>query len=128
MRLPKDLMPLSYDIKIQPEIYGDDPAKFYFHGSVLMRIISLKPVRTITFHEDGLEISNLTVHTNNETSPPLPILSTSIDEQKQMFNILLGTEIAANTSVTIKLNFRGPLRKKLRGLYLSSYYKRGKVV
>ncbi|XP_029650204.1 thyrotropin-releasing hormone-degrading ectoenzyme-like isoform X2 [Octopus sinensis] len=128
MRLPKDLIPLSYDIKVQPEIYGGDPTKFYFHGTVQMHIISLKPVRTITFHADNLEISNLTVYTNNEISSRVPILSTSIDKEKQMFNILLGTEIAANTSVTVKLNFRGNLKKQLSGLYLSSYYKRGKEI
>ncbi|XP_014776693.1 uncharacterized protein LOC106873725 [Octopus bimaculoides] len=128
MRLPKDLIPMSYDIKIQPEIYGGNATKFYFHGSVQMHIISLKPVRTITFHADNLEISNLTVHTNNEMSSRVPILSTSIDTEKQFFNILLGTEIAANTSVTVELNFRGNLKKQLSGLYLSSYYKRREVV
>ncbi|GAB1610746.1 leucyl-cystinyl aminopeptidase-like isoform X1 [Argonauta hians] len=130
-RLPQDIRPISYELVMKPDIYGDDPAKFTFTGSNTIQVLTVKDLRVISIHSYRLNIVNISVerHANDTAKTPsaVPVTSTTVDEDKQMFNILLAMKIPAGTSMTIKLDFEGDLKRQLNGFYLSSYYKRGNL-
>ncbi|KAK3108903.1 hypothetical protein FSP39_018341 [Pinctada imbricata] len=55
-RLPKSLRPLTYDLEIQPNLYGNDPTSFTFSGKVKIKISCLEATKNVTLHAKNLTI------------------------------------------------------------------------
>lgn len=58
VRLPKDLVPWKYHLKLRPHLYSDKPSEFYFNGSVEILLNVTKATDVITLHYRNLNISS----------------------------------------------------------------------
>ncbi|KAK7475553.1 hypothetical protein BaRGS_00033186, partial [Batillaria attramentaria] len=117
--LPTDIRPLHYDLRIEPLMYGDDPGKFTFNGTLTMTFNCVKATDQIVLHANELEVDNFILDTTGKTAPA--VISSRTEEDKQFLIIRLDAQLTAGQNYSVKMDFRGPLDKDLDGLYLSSY-------
>nr|KAG5686653.1 hypothetical protein BaRGS_013440 [Batillaria attramentaria] len=117
--LPTDIRPLHYDLSIEPLMYGDDPGKFTFNGTLTMTFNCVKATDQIVLHANELEVDNFILDTTGKTAPA--VISSRMEADKQFLIIRLDAQLTAGQNYSVKMDFRGPLDKDLDGLYLSSY-------
>ncbi len=106
-QLPKDIVPRSYAIRIEPDI-----EKATLTGRVEISIEVRKPVRKIVLNALGLSIGKATLD-GVELSPQL-------DPEKQTLALVLADELPVGTH-TLAIEYRGQLTEQPEGLYLARY-------
>lgn len=124
-RLPNDLKPMHYIIELKPDIYLENATDFYSEGWVKIEIACLNSTQNILLHSQMLNISNISVVVASEV---IPVLETSHDDGNEMLTIRLAKEIRESSNVTLKMEFRGPIKNDLMGLYYSTYKKGEKTI
>lgn len=124
-RLPNDLKPMHYIIELKPDIYLENATDFYSEGWVKIEIACLNSTQNILLHSQMLNISNISVVVASEV---IPVLETSYDDGNEMLTISLAKEIKESSNVTLKMEFRGPIKNDLMGLYYSTYKKGEKTM
>lgn len=122
VRLPKALVPLAYEVKLRPNLYGPDPEKFTFTGSVKIEVECKSSTNNVTLHMKELDIAkeSITITGGGETF----VARYETDTKRQFMILKLDHNMTAGVRYHISMDFVGPLKGGLNGLYLSSY-KRG---
>ncbi|XP_076438167.1 uncharacterized protein LOC143277263 isoform X2 [Babylonia areolata] len=123
-RLPTDLTPYHYDVRLQPHIYGEDPKEFFFEGNVTVFFTCTFDTMVITLHQDRLTIDQSSVRVASVSSPDqdLPVAGITEEEQFHFYRVHMGQTLRAGQSYSLSiLNFHGDMRTSGEGLYLSSY-------
>ena len=59
VRLPKSLIPVHYDLRLQPEMYTSDPTNFIFMGKVAIDLNCTEATRTVVLHINMLNVSHI---------------------------------------------------------------------
>ncbi|KAL4216762.1 hypothetical protein ACF0H5_024485 [Mactra antiquata] len=122
VRLPNDMEPLLYTVEIQPHIYDENPAKFFFNGSVSIKLHCVKNTNKITLHTNKLDITgDIEVYEEND---PIESLyeSHSFDLDRQFLVVMTTKELTSSRNYFVHIrHFSGPLRLDYKGLYFSSY-------
>ena len=115
-RLPTSIMPLNYDLKIQPFL---NPNQLYFNGSVSILVSCKESTDFIQLNANELELNKqqITVSNLNETQLKL----TTIEFKNEVLTIYLDKELVKNQNYTIHIPFKGNLTTSLSGFYRSSY-------
>ena len=61
VRLPRHLIPRTYDLTIQPNMYGTDPDNFYFEGYVKIIMEATDAGSNVTLNANKLTIDEHTI-------------------------------------------------------------------
>lgn len=118
-RLPNDLQPINYDLKIRAFLQPQDRL-FYFTGSVSILVNCLKSTRTIQLNANELKIDEQLVHVEDEQGAPVPV--STVDLTNEVLSIELNQKLDVNHNYTLRIpSFRGNLTTSLSGFYRSSY-------
>lgn len=122
LRLPKSIIPHSYNIKLIPFISEDN---FTFHGDVKIIINVTSQVDNITLHADELIIDKESIilkrfDMNDSEDSNIPINSIELDKDRQFLIIYLNEKIDVMQYV-LSIKFNGILNDTLQGFYRSSY-------
>ncbi|XP_013400083.2 putative aminopeptidase-2 [Lingula anatina] len=122
VRLPSTLHPVYYKLDLKPDIYGNDPERFNFSGSVEITIFCNESTPQIKLHSNKLTIPEGDVELMDENRDPLAISNTKMDTENQFFILNLPRDLEKGKNYTLKMKFEGPLRDDLAGLYRSQYF------
>lgn len=133
VRLPTSVEPLYYDLELQPFMYSGNPDEFSFRGYVSVAILCHQPTDNVTLHANKLNILEGSVTFSATSSPAVTSSSPAMtsweeDKERQFLVVHLDREMKVGERYTLTLNFTGPLKDDLHGLYLSSYERGNKTM
>ncbi|XP_060551724.1 aminopeptidase N-like isoform X2 [Ruditapes philippinarum] len=123
VRLPKSMVPIHYDLRLQPEMYSADPTTFIFKGKVAIDMNCAEATKTVTLHINMLNITKDSIVfklKSGSGSTPQYVKYTE-DEERQFLIVHFDKDTTPGTQYTLSMDFVGPLKDDLQGFYLSSY-------
>lgn len=115
VRLPRSLVPLHYDVELQPRLYGN----FTFDGQVAILVSCAHAASNVTLHIKDLNVSNVSV--SGSDGGAVEIDGHSEDKALQFLVIALKKPLVQSSNYTIRMKFVGVLNDDLAGFYRSSY-------
>lgn len=124
VRLPRNIVPDRYDIRIIPFIFEDN---FTFHGVVNIVINITEETLNISLHFDDMKIdtTSLTVHElelNSSTiNRQIDVKEITYDTDRQFLIIHLNEILESEMQYDIHIQYKGVLNDILQGFYRSSY-------
>ncbi|XP_072174397.1 aminopeptidase N-like [Diadema setosum] len=128
VRLPRDVIPLAYDLHIQPYIDADDVVgtskrRFTFDGSVAIRIRCDVMTDQIAFHLSNLTITNISVQTVEPgwTQRDIYESMSSYNEKTSIMRIQLVEALVPGNHYDVLIEYIGEIRDALHGFYRSTY-------
>jgi aminopeptidase N len=113
-KLPKQVVPLEYSIRIVPDL-----AKLTFAGNEKIKIKATTPVRELVLNSLELEIAKASVD-GTQLSPD----AIKLDPNNELLTIALPNELPAGEHV-LGLEFSGKITPKGRGFYYMPYQEQG---
>jgi len=116
-KLPKDVVPQSYDIQLKPNI-----EKLTFSGSEVVTVNVQKPVKTMT-----LNAKEITINAAKLLGTRSGIEQTArvaLDTKEQTATLSFAKEIAPGTH-QLALDFAGKINEAVEGLYYARYQEEG---
>ncbi|GFS00691.1 aminopeptidase [Elysia marginata] len=124
VRLPKTLIPQSYDIFLHPNISRSE-----FSGHVKMILRVMEETDVVLFHVQQLNVSKVEVMldgsgdaASNRFDQPVAIKRELEYPTNQLYYVQLGEQLSAGSFLEVKVEFSGQLLKDdMDGFYLSSY-------
>lgn len=119
-RLPKKIIPVTYDLSIYTH-----PSNADYDGHVRIILQVLEKIDFIVLHTDALTVqSNATL--SDKSGQLIPILHYVYDEETQMLTIKLERALEPE-KYTIELSFKGYIANDVFGFYASLYEVEGKI-
>ncbi|XP_062585470.1 uncharacterized protein LOC134247152 isoform X2 [Saccostrea cucullata] len=118
-RLPDTLIPLEYDLAIQPNMFSGSPDSFDFEGTVKIKMKVRKATHEVIMHANNLTISNVKFGAISDSKSVLS--NPDFDLERQFVIFRLNEVLDTSKIYEIEMNFRGPLKNDMKGFYLSSY-------
>ena len=116
-KLPKVVVPLSYDIQLKPNI-----EKLTFSGSETVILDVRKPEKTITLNVNTVTIASAKLlKADGKTEQYARI---TIDPQKETATLAFDTEIPSGRH-QISVDFTGKINEAPKGLYYARYQEQG---
>jgi hypothetical protein len=115
IRLPDSVIPLSYQLKLHPNI-----SLSIFKGSVKISCDIKKPTDFIVFHVKNLTITKLEV-SDVKSSRKVPVSHWLEYVTNEQIYVKLDTRLEAGSKVILDVEYQGDLVKKLAGFYKSMY-------
>jgi len=123
-RLPQDVTPTEYDIKLQPIFESPNQDNFTFKGESVITLITTKETHIIVFHAKEIDIIRnsikLTFKSKTENKN-YDVTEFKKDINKDFVTLFFKESIPANISAQLFLHYTGKLNDKLHGFYRSSY-------
>jgi len=113
-KLPKQLVPLEYSIRIVPDI-----GKLTFAGSETVKIKASAPVRELVLNSAELEIARVSID-----GTPVAPGAVKLDSSNELLKIVLPNELNIGEH-KLALEFSGTMTQKGRGLYYMPYQEQG---
>ncbi len=110
LRLPADPRPKRYDLNLKI-----DPRRDRFRGEARIELGSEKRVRKILLHAVDLDIDAVRVE---DRRGPVAVREWVAREKEELIEIRLERALEAGDS-TVQVEYSGPIRTDLRGLYLA---------
>lgn len=123
MRLPRSIIPKSYDIKLIPFLVEDN---FTFIGEVSIFVEVIEECKNITLHSLDLTINEINIYflnstkTTNNTKESIQITNKRHDIPNQFLIIETETELLKG-SYQLHFKYEAALNDDLQGFYRSSY-------
>lgn len=122
MRLPRNTIPKSYDIKLIPFLIEDN---FTFIGEVTILVEIVEESRNITLHSMELIINEVNLYflnstNNNNTKESIQITNKRHDIPNQFYIIETDTKLSKGF-YQLHFKYEGALNDDLQGFYRSSY-------
>ncbi|KAK6184957.1 hypothetical protein SNE40_007297 [Patella caerulea] len=122
VRLPRHLQPIFYEVELQPHMYNDQPKTFTFDGSVRIQIRCVEASNNVTLQINKLNITRGSLLFGREGAGSAPnIKSWEEDTTRQFLIIHLDGDLTVGATYFVQMEFAGPLKDDLAGLYLSKY-------
>ena len=128
VRLSNDVIPEHYDLELRPDFYTPPMENFRFDGHVSIRVLCQKSTSLVRLHIHQLNISSVRVTDENGLSQLLKPNGIIEDKLRQFLVISLQSPLQANQRYWIRIEFAGPLRDDLSGLYVSSYERQNETM
>ncbi|XP_025270276.1 aminopeptidase N-like [Camponotus floridanus] len=119
-RLPKNIIPISYDLSIYTH-----PTDADYDGHVRIILQILEKTDSIVLHTDELIIQP-NISLSDKSGQLIPILYYVYDQETQMFTIKL-VHALESAEYTIELFFKGYIANDVFGFYASLYEVEGKL-
>lgn len=117
-RLPDSVIPVNYELKIQPFL---NPTDFRFNGSVLILLHCRTPTNNIQLHANGLEIHEQQVAIRSVANGS-QIRLVGLKLEKDLLTLKLDQNLKQNEDYTLFIPFKGILTTSLGGFYRSRYF------
>ncbi|KAL7288625.1 hypothetical protein TKK_0017359 [Trichogramma kaykai] len=122
-RLPKNILPIHYNIELTPFI--KDPKDFTFNGKIEIIANVTKSTEKIVLHVNQLRDLNFKIY--EEGNKEILIKSLVPDDTHDFVKIYLKYPVRNGTILKIDATFVGYLNTEMRGFYRSSYKISGKT-
>ena len=106
-------------------MFNGNPNSFYFAGNVKIKIECGTPTNKIIMHGNMLNISNVNFGESGRSKGALP--APAYDPTRQFLSFRLNEFLEAGRIYEIDMDFRGPLKNDMKGLYLSTYNYEGQT-
>src|SRR5579864_657302 len=113
-KLPKEIVPLEYQIRIVPEI-----SKLTFTGSETIKIKTHVPATELVLNAAELNIIGSSIDGQKLTASAV-----KLDANAELLTITLPKELSARDHV-LALEFNGKINESGRGLYYMPYQEQG---
>lgn len=121
VRLPRSVLPELYTLELFPDLYKADPKDFTFSGSLTILVNCTERTRNITLHSNKITIDTASVAVRGVNGGG-NLFSSLSRQEELMFSIFhLNSDLTAGQQYELKMNFTGPLKDDLAGLYYSTY-------
>jgi hypothetical protein len=129
-RLPANLKPFSYDIKIKPyigpfETYGNK--SFTFDGQVNISFTCLNETKEIVMHSKDLTILETKLFANDTKELSIN-KNLKYDEIREFLSIEMSSHCEKNANYTLHIKYIGLISDSLAGFYRSSYTNSNKTL
>jgi aminopeptidase N len=111
-KLPKDAVPISYDIQLKPDI-----EKRTFTGSETVALDVRKPARTITLNANAIAITSAKLLGSDGSAARATV---AIDASQQIATLTFQKEIAPG-AYQLLLDFSGTINQSGQGLFYATY-------
>lgn len=131
MRLPKNLLPHSYRVTLQPHLYTRVPEEengtsvnqtLRFDGVSVVNFRCVEKTRTIYLHSKDLWITEPPVVTNQRKNVSTKVTQTLFhNDQSDFMEILLEEPLEEGEDYSLGLTFWGQMSETPAGLYVSVY-------
>jgi aminopeptidase N len=112
-KLPKNVVPISYDIQLKPNI-----EKRAFAGSETVALDVRKPAKTITLNANTIAIASAKLLGSNGQAERA--VSIAIDAKQQIATLTFQKEIAPG-AYQLSLDFSGTINQSGQGLFYATY-------
>jgi aminopeptidase N len=112
-KLPKDVVPTSYDIELKPNI-----EKRRFTGSETVALDVRQPTKTIALNVNTVAINSAKLLGSNGQGKQSPRIA--IDEKQQVATLTFAKEIAPG-AYQLSLDFSGTINQSGQGLFYATY-------
>ncbi|XP_077977906.1 aminopeptidase N-like [Glandiceps talaboti] len=129
-RLPDNLKPTNYRIKITPYMDEDDDDKrFFFDGEVGITINCEKSTNVITLHALKLNIDEDTVRVNEiDTNEDMGVKGISTDEEYDFFIVQTKKKLQSGKQYYVCMNYSGIVNNSdSMALYIGTYQIGGEI-
>ncbi len=113
-KLPKDVVPTEYSVRIVPDVDN-----FTFAGSETVKLNVRSPVHQLVLNALELKIDAASVD-----GKELPASAIKIDDEKELLMLALPSELATGDH-TLALRFTGKINKQGLGLFYMHYQEHG---
>ena len=121
-RLPTNIVPESYRLRLRPDIYQDNPEKFNFSGDVTIIVGVKESTPKITLNYKYIEIPQPDIIIEDIiTRQRIEVLSTEYEEDRYFFHINLKEDLQESRRYNLTMSFSGRILDDLVGIYYSSY-------
>lgn len=117
LRLPKTIVPISYEIMLMPQLEGD----FLLDGSTHIKASVQEATDTIILNHGNITVDLLSVSYMSENSMSLDIAEKKLDQKTEKYIIKLKKPLKKGSNISIDFNYFGILRNDMIGFYKSSY-------
>lgn len=120
-RLPTDVIPSSYEIKLAPKIEPSNGVAD-FDGTVKIQARVTKNTHFIVLHAKLSSINEVNVYQMDGNNPPIQFDSEIQQiEDYDLLNIYVLEGLNEDTEIIIEITYTGILNDEMRGFYRSSY-------
>lgn len=116
VRLPTDMQPQSYVVKLEPDL-----STLAVQGSVFMILYVNKSTQYIVFHAADMEIEDTLTVSSVDSSEELEIDQIFNYTEYDYYVVQMASELIEGETVNLSLSFSYKLRSDLAGFYNSSY-------
>ncbi len=110
-RLPDNVTPSHYDLRLQPDLDGEA-----FAGSVGVDIALAEPSTEITCNADGLQIVSATVISGDDSQ----VATVELDAERERVTFTVANAVPAGPA-RLEVEFSGQFNPQLVGFYLSRF-------
>jgi hypothetical protein len=126
MRLPTNLKPILYHLKLRPYLPFDNMSDAYsslifqYHGEIKTHFECLEPTDEIVFHSLNLEINSLRLESKKDSK--IMLIDSIIYNSETDFVILhMNKKCVEEADYILSINYTGKILDELHGFYKSSY-------
>ena len=106
-------------------MFNGNPNSFYFAGNVKIKIECRTSTNKIIMHGNMLNISNVNFGESGRSKGALP--APAYDPTRQFLTFRLNEFLETGRVYEIDMDFRGPLKNDMKGLYVSTYKHEGQT-
>ena len=125
VRIPSDIIPIHYTVRLRPDIYSDDPKDFHFNGTVEMTFTIKSSTNKIFLHWRLLDIETENIKVYQLAS----LREMMVDYSKiqltpspyEFIEIPMRDMLMKDDTYKINVAYHGVLQKDLKGIYYSDY-------
>ena len=114
IRLPKQVLPLSYRIYIHPNL-----TTFKFTGTVNILLRCFQPTKNLILHMRDLSVGEIQLTDSKQKR--LTIARRMQHKENQQYLIATNEELKEKERYSLNVEFSGVLSKNMEGFYRSSY-------
>src|SRR2546423_888983 len=113
-KLPKEVVPLEYSIRIMPDI-----EKFVFAGTETVKLSVRSPVHQLVLNAVELEITEASLDGN-----ALPKSAIHVDKTNELLTLVLASELTTGDHA-LAVRFEGKINQAGQGLFYMRYQEQG---
>ncbi|CAM9811780.1 unnamed protein product [Lampetra fluviatilis] len=129
IRLPKDLVPISYKVKLWPKLEPDPVTKLYtFSGDSTVEFQCLVPTSVVVIHSNKLNYTakgDRLALLKDSSGNDLEVTSSWLEPKNQYLVLELKAPLQKDATYTMATEFVGELADDLAGFYRSEYTEGG---
>ncbi|KAG5680752.1 hypothetical protein PVAND_010239 [Polypedilum vanderplanki] len=116
-RLPKLVVPLTYDLTLNTDIHNDGHRSY--DGIVKIEVNVVENTNRIVLHSRELNINNAIIKDSDGQS--IGVVNFEFDTTRDFLFLTFSNELQANSNYTIEIVFNGQLKTGTAGFYRSQY-------
>ncbi|XP_076056130.1 endoplasmic reticulum aminopeptidase 1-like [Oratosquilla oratoria] len=114
VRLPFHVRPLSYSLRLHPNITNQ-----HVEGHLTIKLTAIEETSSVIIHGHNLNVSHYSLR--DKYDQPIKIIKFLVYQKHQQLYLGLSPILRRGSNYTLKINYETALKEGLEGFYLSSY-------